>query len=299
MCIRDRFGAAQWNSGIPLEISNGTVVPIAHRMKIIKDSTDRIGYGWHDGRTGSTRAYVQTTDSTGTILYPLGGLQVSTAAAMLDFDPAIAFVPGSDDLLAFIDQRNGSQGLRGIVVQKIDGFGTRAFGNAGIILRPIDSAHEGLLRAAPSAAGATVVFMYAPNAGIGDTSSELIAINVDASGAAQWTTTMSTPPVSKFRLNITNDDDNEIRAVWQDGRSDVSDIYAQNINADGTLGFVPPPNCPGDANGDNAVDAADLSVLLGQFGTSVTPATGADFNGDGNVNSADLSVLLGAFGSTC
>jgi len=61
----------------------------------------------------------------------------------------------------------------------------------------------------------------------------------------------------------------------------------------------PPPNCPGDANGDSAVDAADLSVLLGQFGESVTPGTGADFNNDGNVNSADLSVLLSAFGTSC
>ena len=55
----------------------------------------------------------------------------------------------------------------------------------------------------------------------------------------------------------------------------------------------------GDANGDGAVDAADLSVLLGQFGQNVTPGSGADFNGDGVVNSADLSVLLTRFGVAC
>ncbi len=62
-----------------------------------------------------------------------------------------------------------------------------------------------------------------------------------------------------------------------------------------------PPECAGDANGDLVVNGADLSVLLGQFGTSVTPGpgSGADFNGDGVVNGADLSVLLGAFGSGC
>jgi len=43
-------------------------------------------------------------------------------------------------------------------------------------------------------------------------------------------------------------------------------------------------------------DAADLSVLLGQFEASVTPGSGADFNGDGSVDGADLSVLLGGFG---
>lgn len=58
----------------------------------------------------------------------------------------------------------------------------------------------------------------------------------------------------------------------------------------------PPPQCFGDANHDGATNSGDLSILLSQFGTSVTPGTGADYNADGVVNGADLSVLLGAFG---
>lgn len=63
--------------------------------------------------------------------------------------------------------------------------------------------------------------------------------------------------------------------------------------------FAPPP-CPGDANGDRQVNAADLSVLIGAFGSPADPAgSGADFNGDGIVNAADLSVLIGGFGTDC
>ncbi len=63
---------------------------------------------------------------------------------------------------------------------------------------------------------------------------------------------------------------------------------------------VPPgPNCPGDVNGDDQVNGADLSVLLGAFGQSVSPGTSGDVNGDGQVDGADLSVLLGAFGTSC
>lgn len=62
---------------------------------------------------------------------------------------------------------------------------------------------------------------------------------------------------------------------------------------------IAPPACPGDANGDNSVNGADLSVMLGQFGQNVSPGTGADLNGDGVVNGADLSVLLGQFGQVC
>ncbi len=65
------------------------------------------------------------------------------------------------------------------------------------------------------------------------------------------------------------------------------------------LATPPPADCPGDANGDNQVNGADLSVMLGQFGQVVPPNSGADFNGDGLVDGADLSVLLGQFGQSC
>jgi len=61
----------------------------------------------------------------------------------------------------------------------------------------------------------------------------------------------------------------------------------------------PPPNCPGDANGDGVIDAADLSVLLSNFGQPAAGPGFGDFNGDGQCNGADLSVLLSGFGQVC
>jgi hypothetical protein len=49
--------------------------------------------------------------------------------------------------------------------------------------------------------------------------------------------------------------------------------------------------CPADFDGDGLVSAADLSALLGAWGTA-----GGDINGDGVTNAADLSALLGAWG---
>lgn len=81
----------------------------------------------------------------------------------------------------------------------------------------------------------------------------------------------------------------------------ASDDPDQPMRLVSVIGEVTPPGgeCVGDANGDNNVDAADLSVLLAQFGQSVTPGTGADFNDDGAVDAADLSVLLARFGLGC
>jgi len=50
-------------------------------------------------------------------------------------------------------------------------------------------------------------------------------------------------------------------------------------------------NCPADLDGDGSVTAADLSALLGSWGTP-----GGDVDGNGNTDAADLSALLGSWG---
>jgi hypothetical protein len=52
-----------------------------------------------------------------------------------------------------------------------------------------------------------------------------------------------------------------------------------------------PPACLGDLDNNAAVDAADLSVLLGAWG-----GAGGDLDGSGSTDAADLSILLGAWG---
>lgn len=53
---------------------------------------------------------------------------------------------------------------------------------------------------------------------------------------------------------------------------------------------------PADLNNDNAVDTADLGILIGQFGTA---GPEADVNGDGVVDTADLGILISVFGTPC
>lgn len=55
--------------------------------------------------------------------------------------------------------------------------------------------------------------------------------------------------------------------------------------------------CPGDYNLDGVVNAADLLILLSQFGCA--SGCSADLTGDDLVNASDLLVFLGAFGEFC
>jgi hypothetical protein len=52
--------------------------------------------------------------------------------------------------------------------------------------------------------------------------------------------------------------------------------------------------CPADLNGDGMVDASDLAILLGAWG-STTDIT-ADLNGDSAIDASDLAFVLGAWG---
>lgn len=56
--------------------------------------------------------------------------------------------------------------------------------------------------------------------------------------------------------------------------------------------------CPGDTNGDNTVNFADLNTVLSQFGQSGAGLSG-DVNNDGSVTFADLNIVLSHFGESC
>jgi hypothetical protein len=88
-----------------------------------------------------------------------------------------------------------------------------------------------------------------------------------------------------------------------------SDGRRRNLNVNGEIAFfagytvVPPPGsgsgifiaripAAADINGDGSVSAADLSLLLGGWGSS----GGTDLDGNGTTEAADLSILLGAWG---
>jgi len=52
--------------------------------------------------------------------------------------------------------------------------------------------------------------------------------------------------------------------------------------------------CPIDLDGNGAVGAFDLAILLGAWGPN--PGHAADLNGDGDVDARDLAILLGTWG---
>jgi hypothetical protein len=80
------------------------------------------------------------------------------------------------------------------------------------------------------------------------------------------------------------------------GVLDFCDILSGTANDANENGIPDSCELPGDLNQDGAVDAADVTILLDNWG-----ATGpniADLNGDGFVGASDFSLLLNNWGAT-
>ena len=75
------------------------------------------------------------------------------------------------------------------------------------------------------------------------------------------------------------------------GVNSVRIIADVNLGGVSMTGAYVPDSVFGDLNGDGCVDAADMGILLGAWGT---PA--GDLNGDGTTDAADMGILLGNWG---
>lgn len=84
------------------------------------------------------------------------------------------------------------------------------------------------------------------------------------------------------------------------GVTSNNDVYAQRINADGSLGgpAVPPPRL-GDANGDGFINFGDITANLANFGNSGPPFIPRDADGSGIVDFGDITTVPALFGGGC
>jgi len=80
------------------------------------------------------------------------------------------------------------------------------------------------------------------------------------------------------------------------GNGTMLDTALKLIAAPGTLPAAPAP-LPGDADGNNAVDADDMGIFWSMFGRTGDNLA-ADFNGDSMVDIADFAILRANFGRT-
>jgi hypothetical protein len=115
--------------------------------------------------------------------------------------------------------------------------------------------------------------------------STVIACNDDATGCANFTSTLTFTAVCGTEYYILVGGYSETTTLGT-GTMTVS-------TANGTDCFSPP--CTGDLNDDGERNGADLGIILASFGINA----GGDVDGDGDTDGADIGAFLAVFGVPC
>lgn len=282
-------------------------LPIGYYPRSIPDGAGGVVLAWHASIANEFNAYVQRLDSDGAEVFPHNGVQVAAAGGQYEMSPDVAYDEANGDIWVAYHLRNTLQNMWGTNFQRIDAGGNRLLGPAGAVLKPLDAFEDRSPRIerAQGSPEAVVAWFDFPTGSV--VNSRVIATRIDANGLASLGAPPSMPAEPGFVAvcsTLSGKDDLEtaldacgrVLMVWQDSRDGTGDMYAQNVNRNGTIG----PDCPMDIDGDGNVGFPDLNVLLGVYGQSAAPgALPGDADCDGTIGFPDLNLLLGVYGQGC
>ena len=228
-------GNALWNGAAPVIVFDSTSVPIGYQPIVQPDGAGGAVFCWH-ASAALFDSFVQKLTSAGVEVFAHNGVPVSLEANRNKLDPSLAYLPASGDMIVAFDRRDPGQGQRGVGVQRISAAGALLWGTNGIELEPVDALSEGFERAVPLGDGALVTYFQYPT--FGGQSSNIIARRLAGNGAAVWTAPvfLCTNLAPKDKPQLVIDASGVARLAWDDERTDLGDIYAQNVNVDGTVG---------------------------------------------------------------
>ncbi|MCA9753466.1 MAG: hypothetical protein KC591_14830 [Gemmatimonadetes bacterium] len=175
---------------------------------------------------GGDRVYASRIESTGVRTWT-ADVPVGTAASAFPIEMLESPTHGA--YVCWRDTRNGLSGT--VAVQHLDGAGNALWTTNGVVVDGIWAAYTGH-GICPDGAGGLVV-QWRGNAG-------LMAQRVDASGAEQWSPggeLLAAGAGAPFGIRTVSDGSGGAIAAYRwDPNSGATDVRAEHVNADGTLG---------------------------------------------------------------
>ena len=216
---------------------------------------------WSDSRTGGIyHIYSQRISADGTVLWPADGVALCTAPPT-QLSPAITSDGAGGAVVTWSDLRNGSNW--DIYAQRISASGAVPWEANGVALcsAPGDQQYPTVTS---GGAGGAIVTWRDWRGGLDDV---LYSQRISAGGAVQWSVdgvALCTATRSQRYPNSVSDGAGGAIVTWDDWRSGpTSDIYAQNVNADGTLGGVATPVLLSFVSADAGADGVKLTWFTG------------------------------------
>ncbi len=222
-------GTVQWTAnGAALCTATGT----QQYPTITSDGAGGAIVTWQDRRSGTNYdIYAQRVNASGTVQWTANGVALCTATGD-QYDIAITSDGAGGAIVTWDEQRGGS-GLD-IYAQRVNASGTVQWTADGVTLSTATE-HQYFPRITSDGAGGAIVTWWDLRGG---SDWDVYAQRVSAFGSAQWTTdgvALCTAASDQSAPTIVPDGLGGAIVTWHDLRSGNYDIYAQRVNASGTV----------------------------------------------------------------
>lgn len=200
---------------------------------IVADGSGGSIIAWTDTRTDPYvgNIYAQRINASGEIQWTLNGVGV-LKHPYHKYGPKVVSDGAGGAIVVWHDKRNGS--TADLYAQRINSAGTIQWDPSGIpiVTAPYDQLDPELIS---DGAGGAIITWFDRRTG---TSYDVYAQRVSSAGALIWTINgipISTGTGDQLYPKIVSDDAGGAVIAWQDSRSSYSDIYAQRVNAAGSV----------------------------------------------------------------
>jgi len=205
----------------------------------INDGEDGFYIAWHDDRDMDNQSsiFVHHIGADGVPIFMDDGIEASLATWMNHFYAQLVLPPGSDDIFVYWRETNLNQSSWGIYGQKISASGDRLWTDNGQSFVDVSDINVDLIASGNSNEDMVVFYEeYSDvmNAGIK-------AMRIDTDGNFVWENEkidMCTVQSEKVHSVVNSFFNGQWIASWEDSRNGGKDIYAQNVQLDGSLGPV-------------------------------------------------------------
>ena len=223
-------GSVQWTGdGVAICADTGG----QYHPRITSDGSGGAIITWEDWRSGSIDIYAQGVNEAGAVQWGGNGVAICTASND-QFNPQITSDGSGEAIVTWADNRSG---IYEIYAQRVDGAGTVQWaGNGAAICTAPNSQHAPQI--ASDGSGGAIITWDDKRSGSGD----IYAQRVNPAGSVQWTGNgiwICTDPGSQWAPRITSDEAGGAIITWADNRSGSGDIYAQRVDAAGTVQWKP------------------------------------------------------------
>ncbi len=232
----DTDGSFMWAEDVEIfaPVASGAVA----YLDMCRDDDGGIVFTWYNNDVGTHfNCWVQHMAADGSLSMPANGVVVSTLMTQNHMYPTVAFLPETNEVIAYFSEQDLNQNMRGLYAQKFDMQGNRLWTDDGKQLIPLSDNDYSLPQAGGFADKAICIYGAYEFGNVVDAKVQAVMLN--SNGEYVWGDEfidMSTVQSSKGHRVFSQLNSGQWVAVWGDERNGNRDIYAQNIHPDGSLG---------------------------------------------------------------